>query len=58
MDYAREPRKLASGSSAAEVARFLEAVSRLKVRVALTAAYAEEQNNFPCSKIGKGSDAR
>ncbi len=37
--YAREPRKLPS-LSADEVVRFLEAVSSLKARVALTTAYA------------------
>jgi len=38
--YAREPRKLAVVLSADEVVRFLEAVSSLKARVALTTAYA------------------
>ena len=38
--YAREPRKLPSVLSADEVVRFLEAVSSLKARVALTTAYA------------------
>ena len=38
--YAREPRKLPVVSSTDEVVRFLEAVSSLKSRVALTAAYA------------------
>jgi site-specific recombinase XerD len=38
--YAREPRKLPTVLSADEVARFLEAVSSLKARVALTTAYA------------------
>ena len=38
--YAREPRKLPTGLSAEEVVRFLEAVSSLKSRVALTTAYA------------------
>jgi len=38
--YAREPRKLPTVLSADEVAPFLEAVSSLKARVALTAAYA------------------
>ena len=36
--YAREPRKLPSVLSADEVVRFLEAVSSLKARVALTTA--------------------
>jgi integrase/recombinase XerD len=38
--YAREPRKLPAVLSADEVVRFLEAVSSLKARVALTAAYS------------------
>lgn len=38
--YAREPRKLPVVLSADEVVRFLEAVSSLKTRVALTTAYA------------------
>src|SRR5271157_1232423 len=38
--FAREPRKLPSVLSADEVVRFLEAVSSLKARVALTTAYA------------------
>ena len=38
--YAREPRKLPVELSADEVVRFLESVSSLKARVALTAAYA------------------
>jgi len=38
--YAREPRKLPTVLSADEVARFLESVSSLKSRVALTTAYA------------------
>ena len=38
--YAREPRKLPVVLSADEVVRFLEAVSSLKARVALTTAYA------------------
>ena len=38
--YAREPRKLPTVLSADEVVRFLEAVSSLKSRVALTTAYA------------------
>ena len=38
--YAREPRKLPMVLSADEVVRFLEAVSGLKARVALTTAYA------------------
>jgi len=38
--YAREPRKLPTALSADEVVRFLEAVSSLKARVALTTAYA------------------
>ena len=38
--YAREPRKLPTVLSAEEVVRFLEAVSSLKARVALTTAYA------------------
>src|SRR6476469_5048476 len=38
--YAREPRKLPVVLSADEVVRFLEAVSSLKSRVALTTAYA------------------
>jgi site-specific recombinase XerD len=38
--YAREPRKLPTVLSAEEVVRFLEAVSSLKSRVALTTAYA------------------
>src|ERR1700676_690738 len=38
--YAREPRKLAILLSAEEVVRFLEAVSSLKSRAALTTAYA------------------
>ena len=38
--YARTPRKLPSILSADEVVRFLEAVSSLKTRVALTTAYA------------------
>ena len=38
--YAREPRKLPSVLSADEVVRFLEAVSSLKARIALTTAYA------------------
>ena len=38
--YAREPRKLTPVLSADEVVRFLEAVSSLKARVALTTAYA------------------
>jgi integrase/recombinase XerD len=37
--YAREPRKLPAVLSADEVVRFLEAVSSLKARVALTTAY-------------------
>ena len=38
--YARQPRKLPAVLSADEVVRFLEAVSSLKARVALTTAYA------------------
>jgi len=38
--YAREPRKLPTVLSAGEVVRFLESVSSLKARVALTTAYA------------------
>jgi integrase/recombinase XerD len=38
--YAREPRKLPTVLSGEEVVRFLEAVSSLKSRVALTTAYA------------------
>jgi integrase len=38
--YAREPRKLPVVLSADEVVRFLEAVSSLKSRAALTTAYA------------------
>ena len=38
--YAREPRKLPTVLSADEVVRFLEAVSSLKARVALTTAYS------------------
>ena len=38
--YAREPRQLPVVLSPDEVVRFLEAVSRLKSRVAMTAAYA------------------
>jgi len=38
--YARAPRKLPEVLSAAEVVRFLEAVPELKIRTALTAAYA------------------
>jgi len=38
--YAREPRKLPAVLSGDEVIRFLEAVSHLKARVALTTAYA------------------
>ena len=38
--YAREPRNLPAVLSADEVVRFLEAVSSLKARVALTTAYA------------------
>lgn len=38
--YAREPRKLPMVLSADEIVRFLEAVSGLKARVALTTAYA------------------
>ena len=38
--YAREPRKLPAVLSADEVVRFLEAVSSLKARAALTTAYA------------------
>src|SRR6266404_6877266 len=38
--YAREPRKLPVVLSADEVVRFLEAVSSLKTRAALTTAYA------------------
>jgi integrase/recombinase XerD len=38
--YAREPRRLPTVLSAEEVARFLEAASNLKCRVALTTAYA------------------
>ena len=38
--YAREPRKLPTVLSGDEVIRFLEAVSHLKARVALTTAYA------------------
>jgi integrase/recombinase XerD len=38
--YAREPRKLPTVLSADEVVRFLESVSSLKSRVALTTAYA------------------
>jgi integrase/recombinase XerD len=38
--YAREPRKLPAVLSADEVVRFLQAVSSLKARVALTTAYA------------------
>ncbi|MGO9740158.1 MAG: tyrosine-type recombinase/integrase [Roseiarcus sp.] len=38
--YAREPRKLPTVLSADEVVRFLEAVSSLKAREALTTAYA------------------
>jgi site-specific recombinase XerD len=38
--YAREPRKLPAVLSGDEVIRFLEAVSHLKARVALTNAYA------------------
>jgi site-specific recombinase XerD len=38
--YAREPRKLPAVLSGDEVIRFLEAVSHLKTRVALTTAYA------------------
>jgi integrase/recombinase XerD len=38
--YAREPRKLPMVLSADEIVRFLEAVSSLKARIALTTAYA------------------
>jgi len=38
--YAREPRKLPAVLSGDEIIRFLEAVSHLKARVALTTAYA------------------
>jgi len=38
--YAREPQKLPTVLSAEEVVRFLESVSSLKARVALTTAYA------------------
>jgi integrase len=38
--YAREPRKLPVAPGADEVVRFVEAVSSLKARVALTTAYA------------------
>ena len=38
--YAREPRKLPTVLSADEVVRFLESVSSLKARMALTTAYA------------------
>ena len=38
--YARDPRKLPTVLSADEVVQFLEAVSSLKARVALTTAYA------------------
>jgi integrase/recombinase XerD len=38
--YAREPRKLPVVLSTDEVVQFLEAVSSLKARVALTCAYA------------------
>jgi integrase/recombinase XerD len=38
--YAREPRKLPTVLSADDVVRFLESVSSLKARVALTTAYA------------------
>jgi len=38
--YAREPRKLPTVLSADEVVRFLESVSSLKARIALTTAYA------------------
>ncbi len=38
--YAREPRKLPTVLSADEVMRFLESVSSLKARMALTTAYA------------------
>ncbi len=38
--FAREPRKLPTVLGAEEVVRFLEAVSSLKARVALTTAYA------------------
>ena len=38
--YAREPRKLPAVLSADEVVHFLEAVSSLKARIALTTAYA------------------
>jgi integrase len=38
--YARGPRKLPAVLSADEVVRFLEAVSSLKARIALTTAYA------------------
>jgi len=38
--YARQPRKLPAVLSGEEVIRFLEAVSSLKARVALTTAYA------------------
>ena len=40
ISFAREPRKLPTVLSADEVVRFLEAVSSLKARVALTTAYA------------------
>ena len=40
ISYARQPRKLPEVLSAGEVVRFLEAVSSLRTRVALTTAYA------------------
>jgi integrase len=40
--YAREPRKLPTALSADEVVQFLESVSSLKARMALTTAYAAD----------------
>jgi integrase/recombinase XerD len=49
--YAREPRKLPAVLSADEVVRFLEAVSSLKARIALTTAYAVPPQAIPLGPL-------
>jgi Putative transposase/Phage integrase, N-terminal SAM-like domain len=49
--YAREPRKLPVVLGADEVVRFVESVSSLKARVALTTAYAAGLLPVPCFHV-------
>ena len=49
--YAREPRKLPTVLGADEVVRFLEAVSSLKARVALTTAYGADLRISEVAKL-------